>query len=162
MKNYYLKEKFFKITDHYPILDDDGNEVFYLDQDFTFLGYRANLYGKDRNLLFTINKKVLSLFQTFDVAFSNNDKMLVKSRISFLKRKTDIYYKDENIKLKGSLMDLYFEITKDNKLIGKIEKTFFAMTDTYKLTVLDENYTLCLIALCLCLNNMKDTAKNSS
>lgn len=37
MKNYYFKENLFKITDHYPILDDDGREVYYVDQDFTFI-----------------------------------------------------------------------------------------------------------------------------
>ena len=44
----------------------------------------------------------------------------------------------------------------------KIEKTFFAMTDTYRLTVHDENYTEVLLALTLCLNNIKDTARARS
>lgn len=43
MKKLYFKEKFFKITDHYPILDEDGREAYYLDQDFTFIGYKSSV-----------------------------------------------------------------------------------------------------------------------
>lgn len=37
MKKYYFKEKFFKITDKYWIMDENNDKAFYLDQDFTFL-----------------------------------------------------------------------------------------------------------------------------
>ena len=43
MKKYYFKEKFFKLTDKYPILDENGNEVYFFDQDFKFVGYKAKL-----------------------------------------------------------------------------------------------------------------------
>ena len=41
MRKLYFKEKFFKITDNYPILDEDGRKAYYLDQDFTFIGYNS-------------------------------------------------------------------------------------------------------------------------
>ena len=33
MKKYYFKEKFFKITDHYPILDEDGKKDIFCRSD---------------------------------------------------------------------------------------------------------------------------------
>lgn len=30
MKKYYFKEKFIKITDDYPIYDENGDKVFYI------------------------------------------------------------------------------------------------------------------------------------
>ena len=46
-------------------------------------------------------------------------------------------------------------------MIGKVTRELFALTDTYELTILDENYTEKLIALVICLNNMIDLEKSS-
>ncbi|MDD7352879.1 MAG: LURP-one-related family protein [Peptoniphilaceae bacterium] len=157
MKNYYFKEKIFKITDHYAILDDDGNTAYYVDQDFKLLGYKSTISDKNKKLILTIDKEIFSLFQKFNVNFIDGKYMRVESRLSFFTRKIDIDYNGEDLTLRGKLLDLNFEIFKDNNLIAEIEKTFFAMTDTYMLTVHDENYTEALLGLTLCLNNIKDT-----
>ncbi|MDY3901977.1 LURP-one-related/scramblase family protein, partial [Peptoniphilus sp.] len=102
-----------------------------------------------------------SLFQKFNVNFIDGKYMRVESRLSFFTRKIDIDYNGEDLTLRGKLLDMNFEIFKDNNLIAEIEKTFFAMTDTYKLTVHYESYTSALIALTLCLNNMKDANRNN-
>lgn len=162
MKNYYFKEKFFKITDHYPVLDDNENPAYYVDQDFTFLGYKSSLSDSNKNTILDIDKEIFSLFQKFNVNFTDGRYMRVESRLSFLKRKIDIAYDGENLNLEGSFLDMNFDIFKGGDLIGEIEKTFFAMTDTYRLTVHDEKYIEALLALTLCLNNIKDTARANS
>ena len=162
MKNYYFKEKFFKITDHYAILDENGNDAYFVDQDFKLLGYSSTISDGNRNPILEIDKEVFSLFQKFNVNFYDNRYMRVESKISFLTRKVDINYEGEVFNLKGKIFDMNFEIFKGDDLIGEIEKTFFAMTDTYRLTVHDETYTEALLALTLCLNNIKDTARSNS
>lgn len=162
MKNYYFKEKFFKITDHYAILDENGNDAYFVDQDFKLLGYSSTISDGNRNPILEIDKEVFSLLQKFNVNFYDNRYMRVESKISFLTRKVDINYEGEVFNLKGKIFDMNFEIFKGDDLIGEIEKTFFAMTDTYKLTVHDENYTEALLALTLCLNNIKDTDRANS
>lgn len=162
MKNYYFKEKFFKITDHYAILDENGNDAYFVDQDFKLLGYSSTISDGNRNPILEIDKEVFSLLQKFNVNFYDNRYMRVESKISFLTRKVDINYEDEVFNLKGKILDMNFEIFKGDYLIGEIEKTFFAMTDTYRLTVHDENYTEALLALTLCLNNIKDTDRANS
>lgn len=162
MKNYYFKEKFFKITDHYAILDENGNDAYFVDQDFKLLGYSSTISDGNRNPILEIDKEVFSLLQKFNVNFYDNRYMRVESKISFLTRKIDINYEGEVFNLKGKILDMNFEIFKGDDLIGEIEKTFFAMTDTYRLTVHDENYTEALLALTLCLNNIKDTDRANS
>ena len=162
MKNYYFKEKFFKITDHYAILDENGNDAYFVDQDFKLLGYSSTISDINRNPILEIDKEIFSLFQKFNVNFYDNRYMRVESKISFLTRKVEINYEGEVFNLKGKILDMNFEIFKGDYLIGEIEKTFFAMTDTYRLTVHDENYTEALLALTLCLNNIKDTDRANS
>lgn len=158
MKNYYFKENLFKITDHYPILDDDGREVYYVDQDFTLIGYDVKISDIDGNEILKIEKELFSLLQKFNVNFSDGKFMRVESKISFLVRRIHIDYDGESLRLEGQFPDLNFEIYKGDKVIGEIQKTFFALTDTYKLSVYDEKYTEALLALTLCVNNIKDTA----
>lgn len=158
MKNYYFKENLFKITDHYPILDDDGREVYYVDQDFTLIGYDVKISDIDGNEILKIEKEVFSLLQKFNVNFSDGKFMRVESKISFLVRRIHIDYDGESLSLEGQFPDLNFEIYRGKDLIGEIQKTFFALTDTYRLTVYDEKYTEALLALTLCVNNIKDTA----
>lgn len=162
MKNYYFKEKFFKITDHYAILDEDGNDAYFVDQDFKLIGYSSTISDSNRNPILEIDKEIFSLFQKFNVNFTDGRYMRVESKLSFLTRKVDVDYEGETFNLNGNFIDLNFDIYRGSDLIGEIEKTFFAMTDTYRLTVHDENYTEVLLALTLCLNNIKDTARARS
>lgn len=162
MKNYYFKEKFFKITDHYPVLDDNENPAYYVDQDFTFLGYKSSLSDSNKNTILDIDKEIFSLFQKFNVNFTDGRYMRVESKLSFLTRKVEVDYEGETFNLNGNFIDLNFDIYRGSDLIGEIEKTFFAMTDTYRLTVHDDNYREALLALTLCLNNIKDTARARS
>ena len=162
MKNYYFKEKFFKITDHYAILDDDGNDAYFVDEDFKLIGYSSTISDANRNPILEIDKEIFSLFQKFNVNFTDGRYMRVESKLSFLTRKVDVDYEGETFNLNGNFIDLNFDIYRGSDLIGEIEKTFFAMTDTYRLTVHDENYTEVLLALTLCLNNIKDTARARS
>ena len=158
MKNYYFKEKFFKITDHYPILDDDGNAAYYVNQDFTFIGYDVKVSDMKGREILKIEKELFSFLQKFNVNFSDGKFMRVESKISFLVRRIGIDYDGESLSLEGQFPDLNFEIYKGEKVIGEIEKTFFSLADSYRLTVYDEEYTEALLALTLCVNNIKDTA----
>lgn len=156
MKKYYFKEKFFKITDHYPVLDESGREVFFFDQDFKFIGYSAKLKDLDGNTLFTISKKILSFLQKYFVDFTDGSHMEIDQKLSFLKRKVDIDYEGKRFNLTGSIMDHDFEIYSEGLMVADMNKRFFSFTDQYELTIYDESLTLLLIAICLCINEMKD------
>ena len=156
MKKYYFKEKFFKITDKYPVLDENGKEVFFFDQDFKFVGNEAKLKDMNGNILFNISKKILSFLLTYYVDFCDGSRMEINQKLSFLKRKVDAFYDGKELNLKGSFMDHDFEVYYQNNLIADMNKKFFAFSDQYELTVYDENFTLVLIALCLCINEMKN------
>jgi len=157
MKKLYFKEKFFKITDHYPILDENENEVYYLDQDFTFIGYKSSVKDFNGKNIFNINREIISFFPRYNVTFNDNTNMIVQQKFEFLKHKVEVYLDDETLNLSGNYWHLDFDIKNENKkIIGKVTRELFALTDTYELTILDENYTEKLIALVICLNNMID------
>ncbi|MBP2015307.1 LURP-one-related/scramblase family protein [Anaerococcus degeneri] len=162
MKRYIFKEKFFKITDKYWIKDEDGNDSFYLDQDFTFMGYKAAVYGPDRQRLFRIEKKILSLLPKFFVNFEDGSEMLVNKRFTLLRKSIDVDTDFGTINLKGSVWDYNFIISLDGQKIGEVSRKFISLTDQYALTVYDEDYTLAMIALVICLNKIHDDEKSAA
>lgn len=162
MKKYIFKEKFFKITDKYWIKDEKGEDAFYLDQDFTFMGYKAAVFSPDKKRLFTINKKIISLLQKFFVDFEDGSKMVINKRFTLLRKSIDVDTDFGRINLKGSIWDYNFLISLDGKKIGEVNRKFISLTDHYVLSVFDENYTLAMIALVICLNKIHDDEESAT
>ena len=88
MKKLYFKEKFFKITDHYPILDENGREAYYLDQDFTFIGYRSKVTDKDGRQIFKIDRELIAFFPRYNVSFEDANSMVVQQKFECLDTKS--------------------------------------------------------------------------
>lgn len=162
MKKLYFKEEFFKITDNYPIMNEEGQDEYFLHQNFTLLGYKAHVDDTDDNLLMTIERKVFNLFPSYYVNFADNKKMLIKAKLSLLNRKVTINYNGEILILRGNFFDYDFSVYKGSNKIAYIDKKIFSFTDHYELTILNKNYTLALVAICICLNDMKDIDEESS
>ena len=162
MKRYIFKEKFFKITDKYWIVDENGENAFFLDQDFTFMGYRAKVYGSNRERLFSIEKKIISLLPKFFVNFEDGSKMTVNKKFTLLRKSIDVDTDFGKINLKGSVWDYNFIIGLNGVKIGEVNRKFISLTDHYILTVYDEAYTEALVALVICLNKIHDDEESSS
>lgn len=159
MQVYYFKEKLFKITDHYPVLDQDGKEAYYIDQDFKFVGYKVHIQNLRTGARILVEQKILNLLPTYEVRFEDGSIMEVKSKIALLGRKIDATYKGEVLNLRGNIWDLNFDIYKDQRLIGSLDKKILALSDQFALRVEDMAYADLLVALTLCINNIKDRAK---
>lgn len=162
MKKYIFKEKIFKITDKYWIKDENGEDAFYLDQDFTFMGYKAAVFSPDKKRLFTINKKIISLLPKFFIDFEDGSKMVINKRFTLLRKSIDVDTDFGRINLKGSIWDYNFLISLDGKKIGEVNRKFISLTDHYVLSVFDENYTLAMIALVICLNKIHDDEESAA
>ncbi|EGC81520.1 LURP-one-related/scramblase family protein [Anaerococcus prevotii] len=164
MKKYYFKEKFFKITDHYPILDENGKKAFYVDQKLKFIGYKVRVSDENRKEILSIDREFKPFLPTYKVDFTDKNKasMKIKANLSIFRKSIDVIMDNDRINLSGNFFDYEFKIRYKGETIGEVTKKILSITDQYELTVYDENYTLELIILCLCLNNIKDMELESS
>lgn len=157
MKKLYFKEKFFKITDHYPILDENGREAYYLDQDFTLLGYESKVTDLNANTILKISRQLLTFFPRYTVKMHDGTSMQVQKKLEFFRHRVDVSLDNDALYLEGDIFHLNFTVTnKNGQNIGAVNKKFFALTDNYELIVYDEAYIEELIGLVICLNNMID------
>ena len=163
MKKLYFKEKFFKITDHYPILDEDGREAYYLDQDFTFLGYESKVTDLNAKTILQISRQILTFLPRYTVSMHDGTSMIVQKKFEFFKHRVDVSLDDDVLYLEGDIFHLNFTVTKKNgQTVGAVNKKFFALTDNYELIVYDQDYIEELIGLVICLNNMIDLEQAAS
>ena len=163
MKKLYFKEKFFKITDHYPITDEDGREAYYLDQDFTLIGYKARVKDKNGAPIFSVDRQLIAFFPKYSISFADGKSMVIQQKLEFFKHRVHVYMDDETLDLKGDIFHYDFDIRNGaGQNIGSVRKKIFTLTDSYELTIVDESYTEELIALVICLNNMIDREQASA
>lgn len=163
MKKLYFKEKFFKITDHYPILDENGREAYYLDQDFTFVGYKSAVNDRNGNRIFSIKREILAFFPRYTISFADGQTMVIQQKLEFFKHRVHVYMDKETLNLSGNIFHYDFDIQNGaGKNIGTVRRKILTLTDTYELTIYDETYTEELIALVICLNNMIDREQASA
>lgn len=162
MHKLFIKQKVFKITDHYPVLDENGEEVYSVDQDFTFIGRRINVKKSDGSKSFVLEKRILTFMPQYDVTFSDGKSLFIKKNFTFFK--TDISLTSEHYELKliGNFWGLNFDVESRGEVVGHIEKQFLSWGDTYEITVIDEDFEEELIALLIVVDAIKDDEDSRS
>jgi len=162
MSTLYVKQKVFKITDHYRIFDENQTPVYQVDQDFKLVGntvHVSNLHGQE---IFVVNKIVFTLLPKYEVKFSDGREVLLQSRLALLRKKIDVLPEDMGILLEGNVFDYDFTISKYGNMIGRIRKEILAWGDTYEITVYDERYQDLVVALMIAVDCIKDSQRNST
>lgn len=160
MNTLYIKQKVFKITDHYPVYDENHNEVFNVVETFRFFNKKWDISSNGRHVC-SVNKKPLHFLPTYTVEYANNISYNVKQRLSLLRKKINVNANTDAVDdlfLKGDFFDLNFSLyDQSGKKLATINKKLIAWGDTYELRVFDERYTSLFLALVIVVDNIKDT-----
>lgn len=162
MRKLYVKQKVFKITDHYPIFDEEKKPVYQVDQDFRLVGNTVHVSNSQEQEIFVVEKVVFSLLPRYEVSFSDGREIELKSRLALLKKHIDVFPEEMGITLEGNIFDHDFSINKHGNMIGRIRKELFAWGDTYEISVYDERFQDLIVALMIAVDCIKDSQRNSS
>lgn len=162
MRKLYIKQKVFKITDHYPITDSEGRECYYVDQDFRFIGHTVHLAAANGQRIFTVDRQLFKLLPRYLVHFTNGQTITLQSRFTFLRRRIDILSDSYNLTVEGNFMDLRFSIYNNGIEIGSIKRAYISWGDTFELTILDERFETVVIAVMIAIDRLIDEQQNSN
>lgn len=161
MKKLYIKQKVFKILDHYPIMDENQEEKYHVDQSFRWMGFRVDVTNALREPVFYIEKEVFTFLPRYHVHFEGGGEYTIQGQFAIFRTHLEIEGLDEQITLKGDIFDLDFQIYADDRLIGEIGREFFTWGDTYELTIHEPGYELFIISLFLCADQIRDDQKGN-
>ena len=163
MRILYIKQKVFKITDHYPVLDEAGNTVYYVNEEFKFFKKTFHVTNGQGAHLFTINKEVLTFLPLYIVRFHDGKELKISSRFTFLRRKIDIDSGGLGYYLEGDFLGFNYSLyDRNNVLIGKVHKKWMSWGDTYILEVGKEADEQVFIAVLIAVDQIIDDANSKT
>ncbi|MFM1524688.1 MULTISPECIES: LURP-one-related/scramblase family protein [Helcococcus] len=156
MKKLYIKQKVFKITDHYEVFDDNQIAVYRVDQDFKFWGNAINVTKLNGSGSFTIKRGIVFFLANYDVDFSDGKNFNIKQDFAFFRKKLKIISDDYDLNLLGDLFSFDFNVYNGDKLVGNIYRKVLTWRDTFVIEVIDENFEDELLALLIAIDDLID------
>ncbi len=156
MKKLYVKQKVFKLTDHYPVFDDAQEPVYQVDEEFKIIGKTVHVSDKDGRTAFVIERELFTLLPRFVIRFANGEELTLQSRFTLFHKKIDVLPDEEDIRLEGSFFDYSFKIYRRDEQIGEIERAFLAWGDSFEITVYDEQYQALVVAMMIAVDALID------
>lgn len=162
MKKLYIKQKFFKITDHYPILDENREPIYYVDQDFTFVGLVVHVSDKDHREIFTIEKELFHLLPEFVITFADGKSVRLKMRFALFHKAIDVISPNMNISIEGDFLSREFVILNKMDPIGRMTRKILTIGDYFEIELLDEEHMDLIVAIMIAMDYLIDISENSN
>ncbi len=160
MKRLYIEQEFFKIEDHYPIVDENGETIYFVDEDFKFFEKHLEITNVKTNEIISIDKQFPTLLPKFDITFPNGKVLTLKSEFSIFSKYITVLPEKEYITIEGNFFDYEFRVMKGGELIGFVEKELFRLRDCFTINVINEEYEELFIAIMIAIDNIQDSQAN--
>ena len=157
MRRLFIKQKVFKITDHYQVMDENQNTVYQVDQDFKLIGNTVHVNDVSGREIFVIDKEILTFLPRYVVHFADGKKVVLKSRFTLFKKQIDVESEGLHLELEGNFFDFHFSVFENGREIGSITREFLTWGDTYVLNILDESKEAYVLALMIAVDCIKDS-----
>lgn len=156
MKQLFIKQKVLKITDHYPVLDANGNEVYHVDEDFKFFGKTIHVTKPDGRQVFTITRELFHLMYRFHTVFNDGKQITLKQKFQLFHMGIDVISNDYTLTLEGDFLSLNFEVFSKGIKVGQIYKKWLSWGDTFTIDVIDPEFEEELLALMIMVDFIRD------
>lgn len=159
MKKLYIKQKVIKITDHYPVLNEHGDQLYRVDQDFKLIGNRVKVTSLTGRTNFTIKRGIKLFLPKYRVNFADGKSIRIRQNLSIFRRKLSLYSRDYDLDIRGDIFSLNFKVYNAGRLVGEIYRKWLAWGDTFVLTVHDDSYEEEILAIFIAVDEIIDMAK---
>lgn len=153
MKNFYIKQQVFSIGEKFTVKDSSGNIRYRIQGSFFKVPKSFSIENARGIEIASITKKMLSLLPVFNVKIHGQEMIKIKKELSFLKSKYSVSARGLNIK--GDWWDMDFDIQKNGKRVGSVQKKWFTWGDSYEVSVFDESLEEIIIALVIAIDCVK-------
>lgn len=156
MYKLYIKQKVFKITDHYYVYDENQNPIYEVNQHFKLWGKTFHVSKLDNTAAFTINKKMITFLSKFEISFEDGKQIDVYSKLTLFRKHIVLESNDYFLEVRGDVFDYNYDVVNGNNVVGYIAKKIFALSDTFEITVVDPNFEDELIAIMIAVDSIID------
>lgn len=161
MKQLYIKQKVFSLSGKFTVKDQQEKDIYYVEGSFMKIPKTFSIMNSQREEVALITKKTFSFLPTFYVEVKGRDVVTIKKEMSFLKARYSI--DAAGIEVRGNWWDMDFQVLKQGKVVGMVNKEWFTWGDSYKVQIEDEEMETVVISLVVAIDCVKaDQAASSA
>ena len=161
MRSLYVQQKVFKVTDHYPILDENKNPVYHVDQDFKLVGNTVHVKDAEGNPLFTINREIFTFLPRYKVEFVDGREIFLNSRFTFFKQAIDVEAQGQKLFVEGDFLSRSFQVLDGEQVLGSIDRELFRFADVFEMKIHDESKQDLIVAIMIAVDNIIDEQESN-
>jgi uncharacterized protein YxjI len=147
---YLIREKIFDLGDDFDITDEDGNLVYHVDGKVLSIRDRLVIEDPSGREVASVHRQLVALRRTYTIEVGDEKAAEVRKNLftPFRDKYTIDVPGDDDLKMRGDLLDHEYTIERGGHEIAAVSKRWFTIRDTYAVKVVaDEDHLLILAAV---------------
>jgi uncharacterized protein YxjI len=158
---YRLREQMFAIGDDYWIESDGGEREFKVDGKAVRIRKTLVLETSEGTQLLTIQKKLLSVRDTMEIAHNGKTVATVtKALLAPLRERFSIEVPGgKDMEAKGDIVDHEYAITRGADTVAQVSKRWFRMRDAYGIEIEELGDDALILAVTVCIDQMSHNGR---
>lgn len=163
MQKLYIQQAVFKITDHYPIVKENQEAVYYVDQTFQFVGKFYTVTNANEEIVFTLERGFAFFFPVYTITFANGETITIRNDFSWFRHKFTIEIEGFVLNVEGDFFAHNYSLYSEQTELASINKKWLSWGDAYEITIYDDAFMDLSVAVLIAVDELIDTqSKNSS
>ena len=129
-----IKQRVFSWSDTYDIYDEQGNQKYFVKNEFISLGHRLHVYDAAHNEIGFIKQKLFCFLPTFEIEWNGQLMGHIEKRFALFRPKYDVDFM--GWRAEGDFMGWDYDVYEACSVAAHISKIPFHWGDTYELNVM--------------------------
>lgn len=162
MKKLYIQQAVFKITDHYPIVNEHHETVYYVDQKFKLIGKFYTVTDITGKEVFTLERGLTVFLPMYTITFATGETITIRTRFTLFRYKFDIEFENFTLKVDGDFFAHNYALYTERTKLASINKKWVSWGDAYEITIYDETFIDLSVAILIAVDELIDTQRKNS
>jgi uncharacterized protein YxjI len=155
----YIKEHIFTLGDKFSVLDDNGNEKYFVQGEIFTWGKKLHVYDRHGREVALIQQELFTFRPCYHVHVGGRDIAQVRKEFSFLFPRYHVYGLDWDVE--GELFGHEYEVSKNGRNIVSISKEWMTWGDCYELDIAADADEIVALAVVLTIDCVVEAQNNN-
>ena len=155
----YIKERIFTIGDQFSVLDDQGNEKYFVEGEVFTWGKKLHVYDRQGKEVAFIKQELFTFMPSYCVFVGGREIARVCKEFSFFRPR--YYVEGLNWEVEGHFWEHDYDVTKNGRNIVSIAKEWMTWGDSYELDIASEADEIVALAVVITIDCVVEQQNNN-
>ncbi len=146
---YLVRQKIFSLGDSFTIKNEAGRDMFIVRSQILSFGNKLRPYDLAGNELCYIEQKMFRFMPEYNIYVGGEHVANVRKRFALFRNDFVITSPGTVYYIEGNFFAHEFNILKDGRIVARISKKLFSLSDTYSVDIDDDQDQVTILALAI-------------